>query len=27
MVSRWKAEFIERASTVFDKKTGEGEKM
>jgi putative transposase len=27
MVSRWKAEFMERASTVFDKKTSETEKM
>lgn len=27
MVSRWKAEFIERASMVFDKKSSETEKM
>lgn len=27
MVSRWKAEFMERASSVFDKKTGEIDKM
>nr|WP_145862591.1 MULTISPECIES: IS3 family transposase [Paenibacillus] len=27
MISRWKAEFLERASTVFEKKTSETEKM
>jgi transposase len=27
MVSRWKAEFIERASMVFEKKTSEADKM
>lgn len=27
MVSRWKAEFIERASMVFEKKTSEVDKM
>nr|WP_217283074.1 IS3 family transposase [Paenibacillus frigoriresistens] len=27
MVSRWKAEFLERASTVFEKKTSEADKL
>ena len=27
MISRWKAEFLERATTVFEKKTNEAEKM
>jgi transposase len=27
MISRWKSEFMERVSTVFDKKTGETDKM
>ncbi|MCZ8521865.1 MULTISPECIES: IS3 family transposase [Paenibacillus] len=27
MISRWKAEFLERASTVFEKKTQEAEKL
>ena len=27
MISRWKAEFIERASMVFEKKTSEVDKM
>ncbi|TMV49569.1 hypothetical protein FE783_13800 [Paenibacillus mesophilus] len=27
MVSRWKAEFLNRASSVFDKKTSDTEKM
>lgn len=27
MISRWKAEFLERASTVFEKKAGEADKM
>ncbi|MGQ5394557.1 transposase [Paenibacillus sp. M.A.Huq-84] len=27
MVSRWKAEFLERASLVFEKKTGEADKL
>jgi transposase len=27
MISRWKAEFIERASMVFEKKTSEMDKM
>lgn len=27
MISRWKAEFLARASTVFEKKTGDTEKL
>lgn len=27
MISRWKTEFIERASTVFEKKVSEADKM
>jgi putative transposase len=27
MVSRWKAEFLERASTVFEKKASEADKV
>jgi len=27
MISRWKAEFLERASTVFEKKTSDTEKI
>jgi transposase len=27
MISRWKAEFLERASVVFEKKTSETEKL
>jgi putative transposase len=27
MISRWKAEFLEQASTVFEKKTSETEKL
>uniref|UniRef100_UPI000360BA12 transposase n=1 Tax=Cohnella laeviribosi TaxID=380174 RepID=UPI000360BA12 len=27
MVSRWKAEFLERASMVFEKKTSEADKL
>jgi transposase len=27
MISRWKAEFMERASMVFEKKTSEADKM
>lgn len=27
MISRWKAEFISRASTVFEKGTGEADKL
>ena len=27
MISRWKSEFLERATTVFEKKTNETEKM
>ncbi len=27
MISRWKAEFLERASSVFDKKNNDTEKM
>ncbi len=27
MISRWKAEFLERASTVFDKKASETDKL
>jgi transposase len=27
MISRWKAEFLERASMVFEKKTSEADKM
>jgi len=27
MISRWKSEFLERATTVFEKKTSEAEKV
>lgn len=27
MISRWKAEFLDRASTVFEKKIGDAEKL